>query len=91
MSSIVIMEECQAEKSQTSTGSWWVLTKKGGECEMRSWQKYMFIGLENDVILVDIYFLTFETLLIHQEIVGRCNWEFFLGKKLLCHGQEQKI
>ena len=36
MSSIVTMEECQAEKSQTSTGSWWILTKKVGECEMHN-------------------------------------------------------
>ena len=29
------MEECQAEKSQTSTASWWILSEKVGECEMR--------------------------------------------------------
>ena len=33
MSSIVIMEECQAEKNQTFTDSWWILSKS--ECEMR--------------------------------------------------------
>ena len=27
--------ECPAKKSRTSTGDWWILTKKQDECEMR--------------------------------------------------------
>ena len=63
---IVIVEECQGKRSQLEIDRQLLsFDKEIRKCEMPLWRnwKYIFIALENDGILVHIYFLMFWTLL----------------------------
>ena len=91
MTLTVIMGECPAEKSRISTVDWWILTKNQGECEMRHAEIHVYRFGNRSNLSRYFHLSCLKHCLSHQEIVWRCYWELFLGKKSLCYEQEEKI